>query len=268
MRENKIGLLAGGGELPLEFLKSTRERGKQVITFAIYGITDTRVEKFSNDVIWVKPIKLGKFLKELRKSQVKEIAILGKIEHSTALKLKNLDLTAVKLIAKLKDLKPESLIRGIFREIEKLGIEIINPQEYLQHLLIPPGKILGPEPDEKTLRDILFGMEVAKKIAEMDIGQTVIVKKGTVVAVEGVEGTDRCIERGAKLSSGGFVVCKAARPNQDMRIDVPTVGKETVKLVKKLKGKAIAIEGNRTFVVTPEKIEDICKRERIPLVVL
>ncbi len=268
MQESKLGLLAGAGELPLEFLKSAQEKGIKVTTFAITGITNRKVEELSERVIWIKPIKLGRFLKELKKSGVKEIAVLGKVEHREALKLRNLDLTAFKLIATLKDLKPESLIKGVFREIEKAGVRVISPEPFLKHLLIPPGTLFGPEPDEEILRDMKIGMEIAKKIAEMDIGQTVVIKKGTVIAVEGVEGTDRCIERGAELSSGGFVVCKAARPNQDMRIDVPTVGEKTVKLIKELGGKGIAVEGSRTFIVTPDKIGELCQRQKLPLLTL
>lgn len=265
MQEGRIGLLAGAGELPIEFLKSATRKGKPVVTFAIEGITEERVERFSERVVWIKPFKLGKFLKELKKNNIKELAVLGKVEHREAFKLRNLDLKAFKLIAELRDLKPESLIKGVFKEIEKSGVKVISPEEYLKHLLIPPGTLFGPQPDRETIEDMKFGMEVAKKIAEMDIGQTVVVKRGTVVAVEGTEGTDRCIERGAELSSGGFVVCKAARPNQDMRIDVPTVGEKTVELVKKLGGKGIAIEGNRTFVVTPEKIGELCRKQKLPL---
>lgn len=268
MQEVRLGLLAGAGELPLEFLKSAKEKGIEVTTFGITGLTDKRVEELSKRVIWIKPIKLGKFLKELKKSGVREIAVLGKVEHREALKLRNLDITAFKLIATLKDLKPESLIRGVFKEIEKSGVKVISPETFLKHLLVPPGTLFGPQPDEETLKDMKFGMKVAKKIAELDIGQTVVVKRGTVVAVEGVEGTDRCVERGAELSSGGFVVCKAARPNQDMRVDVPTVGEKTIKLVKELGGKGIAVEGNRTFVVTPDKIGELCRRQRLPLLAL
>ncbi len=268
MPESSLGLLAGGGELPLELLKSATKKGKRVTTFAIEGITDRRVEELSERVIWIKPLKLGKFLKELKKSSVKEIVVLGKVEHKEALKLRNLDLTAVKILAGLRDFKPETLIKGVFREIEKAGIKVISPEEYLKHLLIPPGTVLGTSPDEETLRDMQFGMEIARKIAAMDIGQTVVVKKGTVVAVEGVEGTDRCIERGAELSSGGFVVCKAARPNQDMKIDVPTVGEKTVELVKSLGGKGIAVEGNRTYIITPDKIEELCRRQKLPFLAL
>ncbi len=268
MQESRIGLLAGAGELPIEFLKSAKRKGVKVTTFAITGLTDKRVEELSEEVIWIKPIKLGKFLKELKKSGVREIAVLGKIEHKEALKLKNLDLTAIKLIAVLKDLKPESLIKGVFREIEKSGVKVISPELFLKHLLIPSGTVLGPQPDKETLKDMKFGMEIAKRIAEMDIGQTVVVKMGTVIAVEGVEGTDRCIERGAELSSGGFVVCKAARPHQDMRIDVPTVGEKTIKLVKELGGKGIAVEGNKTFVITPDRIGELCRRQKLPLIAL
>ncbi len=248
-----LGLLAGKGELPLEFLKSAKKSGYSVTVFALEGIASPSVEEYSGNVFWIKPFKLGKFLSLLKKSEVKRLAILGKVEHKSALSLKGFDLKALSFILSLENRKPETIIRGIIEEIEKSGVEVIDPTPFLSHLLQPSGILTG-NLDEGLKRDIELGMKVAKEIASLDVGQTVVVKDGTVVAVEGIEGTDECIKRGAELSGEGFVVCKAARKRQDMRIDVPTVGKNTVELIGNLGGKALVFEAGKTYLVGKEKV--------------
>jgi DUF1009 family protein len=260
MQESRpVALLAGSGELPLEFLKSAKRKGREVITFALKGITSPEVEELSARTVWIEPFKLGKFLKELSRSSAREIAFLGKLEHRNALSLKGLDLKAITFLMGLKDRKPESIIKGIFKEVESLGVKVIDPTPYLSHLLLPKGTVLGKRPSEALLQELTEGMEVAKKIASLDVGQTVVLKEGSVVAVEAVEGTDACIKRGASLAGEGFVVCKAARREQDMRVDVPTVGIETVKLIHSLGGKALAIEGEKTYLLNRSEVENFCR---------
>ena len=261
----KVGLLAGKGELPLEFLKSARNRGIETITFALEGIANSEVEKYSNKVIWIKPFKLGKFLKVLKKEKISEIAILGKVEHKSAISLNGFDLKALTFLASLRDRKPETIIKGIISEIEKVGVKVIDPTEYLFHLLPEPGVIYGRLTDDLR-KEVEFGMKIAKEIASLDIGQTVVVKDKTVIAVEGIEGTNRCIERGAELAGRDFVVCKAARKNQDMRVDVPTVGSETVELIGRLKGKALVFEAKKTFLLNRTKVIEIAQNYGITVV--
>ena len=268
MPQSKIGLIAGSGELPLEFLKSARKKNVPVITFAIEGVTEKSVEELSKETVWIKPFKLGKLLKEIEKRKVEKLTTLGKIEHRTAFSLKGLDIKAIKILSRVKNFKPETLIKEIFNEIEKLGVEIISPNEFLNHLLLKKGEILGVRPSREVLREMELGMKIAKEIATLDIGQTIVIKNGTVVAVEGVEGTDECIRRGAELSGEGFIVCKAARKKQDMRIDVPTIGLKTVKLIKELGGRGIAVEGEKTYLLTPERLDQFCKKHKISLAAL
>ncbi len=260
MPESRLGLFAGWGELPLEFLKSAKERGVEVVTFALKGITCPAVEELSTKTYWIKPFKLGEFLKRVKSSRIKEIAFLGKVDHRAALSLTGLDLKGIRFLLSLKDRAPETIIKGIFSEVEALGVKVIDPTPYLSHLLLPPGQVIGKLPPKEVFKDLELGMEVARKVASLDVGQTVVVKSTVVVAVEAVEGTDACIKRGANLSGGGFVVCKAARKRQDMRIDVPTVGIGTIKLIKDLGGKALAVEGKKTYLLNKEEIEDFCKR--------
>jgi DUF1009 family protein len=266
MSKGKLGLFAGWGELPLEFLKSARERGQQVVTFALEGITNPLVAQLSTETVWIKPFKLGKFLSSLKEKGVGEIAFLGKIEHKRALSLRGLDFKAVKFLFSLKDRKPETIIRGIFREVESLGIRVIDPTPYLSHLLLEEGEVIGRPVDEELLGELQYGMKVARTLATLDAGQTVVVKGGAVVALEGLEGTDKCIERGAELGGRGFVVCKGARANQDMRVDVPTVGLRTINLIYSLGGRALAIDSKKTYLLNREEVEKFCIEQNFSVV--
>ena len=268
MSGSRLALFAGSGDLPLEFLKSASRRGEKVITFALSGITQPAVEEISYRTFWIKPFKLGDFLKKLASSQVREIVFLGKVEHRVALSLSGLDLKALKFLFSLKDRKPETIIRGIFSEVERLGVKVVDPTPYLSHLLVPSGTVMGKVPSEALLEELSSGMEITRKIASLDIGQTVVIKDGGVVAVEAVEGTDECIRRGAKLAGKGFIVCKAARESQDMRVDVPTVGIETVRLIKSLGGKALAIDSEKTYLLNREEVENFCKKKNFTLLSL
>jgi len=261
----RIGLLAGSGKLPAEFLKSAKGKGYQTVLFAIQGITERDIYNLADKVHEIKPFKLGKFLSLLKKENLSKIAILGKVEHKEALSLKNLDFKAVTFMLKLKDKRAEGVIGGIIREIESVGVEVINPEPFLSHLLPEKGVICGRITSDIE-KDITFGFKIAKEIATLDVGQTVVVKSGIVIAVEGIEGTDKCIERAGNLTGGDFVVCKAARKNQDMRIDVPTVGITTLETIAKYKGKALCIEAKKTFIPEMDKFKKVAIEKGITVI--
>ena len=266
MSKAKLGLFAGWGELPLEFLKSAREKGQEVVTFALEGITSPLVGQLSAETVWIKPFKLGKLLSSLKEKGIREIAFLGKVEHKEAFSLKGLDFKAVKFLFSLKDKKPETIIKGIFKEVESLGVRVIDPTPYLAHLLLKEGEVIGRPVEGELLKELRYGMEVARALATLDVGQTVVLKGGAVVALEGLEGTDKCIERGAKLAGKGFVVCKGARANQDMRVDVPTVGLRTVNLIYSLGGRALAVDGKRTYILNRKNLEVFCKERNFSII--
>ena len=261
----KIALLAGGGSLPLEFLRFAVLRVREVVTFAIKGLTEPQVEEFSSKLYWIEGINLGEFLRLLGREQPEGIAMLGRVNHRLAFTKDALDKTALSFLASLKDAKPETILRGIAVEVEKLGVKVIDPTPYLSHLL--PGRgVLAGKLTENLSRDIELGMRVAREIASMDIGQTVVVKAGAVIAVEGVEGTDECIKRGAHLAGPGFTVCKSARKHQDMRFDVPTVGAETVALTAQLGGTAVAFDAQRTFFLDRESALSLAEEKGLTIV--
>ncbi len=249
----KIGLIAGAGELPLEFAKTALEKGHQIFTIAIKNITDKKIQKYS-DTKWVHFGEAQKLIDSFKEHNVKNLVMLGKIEHySLIFSLHKLDKRAKDFFSKLKDKKAKTILEGVIKELESEGFSFIDPSPYLKTLLVPEGLINNIPADENYIEDAKFGLKIAKEIAELDIGQTVVIKDKIVVAVEGLEGTDKCIIRAGKLAGKNTVVCKVARKNQDMRYDVPVIGIKTLDSMKKAKARLLAVETGKTYLLEKEK---------------
>ena len=269
---NKIGLIAGSGELPVIFTKTAKEKGKEVFVFGIttfFGlktITDKKIKKYAS-VEWIPFGKAQKLIDKMKKEDIKDIVMLGKIEHSLLItSFFDLDERAKHFFSSLKDKRAKTILEGVIKELEKEGFNFIDPSPYLSPLLAPEGLIGSIKPDERLIKDAQFGIKMAKKIADLDIGQTVVVKDGNVIAVEGIEGTDRCIKRAGKLGGKGTVVCKAARTNQDMRYDVPVIGVKTLKSMKKAGAKLLAVEAGKTYLLEKEKFIKFADKNNISVI--
>lgn len=262
----KVGLIAGWGQLPVEFARSASEKGEDVYVCAIKSSTDSNIEKFGR-VFWFSFGEVQRMIDTFKENGVTRLVMLGKIEHSSILfHFHKLDKRAREFLSKLKDRRAKSILHGIIQELEKEGFEFIDPTPYLGRLVVGEGVVGNINPDQHTMEDISFGMYIAKEIAQLDIGQTIVVKDKVVVAVEGVEGTDRCILRSKELCGGGSVVCKAARKNQDMRYDVPVVGLKTLDSLKKAGVKALGLEAGRTYLLDRE--EFIRQADRLGIAVV
>ena len=246
---NKIGLIAGSGNLPIEFAKNVYLQGKPLEIFAIKRITDKSIKNYGK-THWLNFGEAQKLIDLMKERNVKDVVMLGKIEHySLIFSLHKLDKRAKEFFNSLKDKRAKTILEAVLSELEKEGFNPIDPTPYLKSLLMPKGLLNNIKPKEELLKDAYFGIKIAKKVADLDIGQTVIVKNQIVVAVEGLEGTDRCILRGGELAGEGTVICKVARKNQDMRYDVPVIGLKTLKSIKKAKGKLLAVESEKLFLL-------------------
>ena len=248
----KIGLIAGAGELPVEFAKNASKKNEDVITVAIKNITDKKIQKYSKTK-WLHFGEAQKLIDTFKEENVKNLVMLGKIEHySLIFSLHKLDKRAREFFNSLKDKKAKTILEGVIKELEKEGFNFIDPAPYLESLLFPEGLINNIEILEKEMEDVIFGLKIAKEIADLDIGQTVVVKDKIVIAVEGIEGTDQCIIRAGKLGGKDTVVCKVARKNQDFRYDVPVVGIKTLKSMRKAKARVLAVEAGKAYLLNKE----------------
>lgn len=254
----KIGLIAGWGELPSVFRKKASEKGHEVFTIGVRGITDSYCDE---------KISLGKverLVQIFQKKGINKLVMLGKFEHKLIFShfIFMDDLTR-EILRNSKDRRPESLIRAFMDKLESLGFEFIDPKPFLEDILAQQGPMTDLLPSEEAMQDGLFGFSIAKQIAELDIGQTIVVKNKSVVSVEAMEGTQETILRAGKLAGPGCRVVKVARKNQDFRIDVPTVGPDTLEAIKKIRGDALFLESGKVYIVNKERFLMLAKRYSI-----
>ncbi|NPA32070.1 MAG: LpxI family protein [Aquificae bacterium] len=253
----KLALIAGKGKLPEELLRSAKERGEEILTIGVERITDIKTD-------YVVPITgLGKLLRILEKERVKGIFLLGKFEHRLIYSdILRFDLTTLSFLRSLPDKRPQTLVRAFINLLKEKGYDFPDPRPYLSHILAGRGLLNRVEPSSDVLEDGLWGFRVAKEVAELDVGQTLVVKDKAVVAVEAMEGTQETITRAGKLC-GDFVVVKVARKSQDFRIDVPTVGPETLEVMRRSKAKALFLEAGKVYIVEKERFLSLADRYKI-----
>jgi len=175
------------------------------------------------------------------------------------------DWKALLLLAQLKQRNAESIFAAIANELSKVGVDLLPATTFLEGSLAQAGLIAGPKLSQREEQDVEFGWKIAKEIAGLDIGQTVIVKNGTIVAVEALEGTNDVIKRGGTLARKGAVMVKVAKPNQDMRFDVPVIGLETLRVAAEAGLRAIAVEATRTLLLEKDEIVDVANRSKISI---
>jgi len=251
----QIGLIAGAGELPVIIAKDARERGFRVITVALENLASEQLQAVSDEIKWVNPGKFGELIDTLKKYHIKEAIMAGKVPKSLIYKSKiTPDLRAVKLLFSIRDKSDDAILNAITGELAREGIEITDTTKFSPHLLTPEGCLTNKRPDDEEWKDIEFGWKIAKEMGKLDIGQTVVIKGKAVMAVEAIEGTDEAILRGGKWAGEGAVIVKVSKPHQDMRLDVPAVGFDTIKSMEKVKARVLALEALRSMIVNREKV--------------
>ena len=261
-----VGLLAGIGTLPGEFLDAARLQGYRVICIAVIPGTDPELKEKADVYYEISAFKLNKIIKTLVKENVKEVTLLGKVTKEWLYKEHVMpDLRAIKLLNHLRkqNFKDDTITLAIVDELKKDGISVLDQTKYLKPLMPGPQVFTKKQPTKDQWEDIKFGFYAAKTIGAMDLGQTVVVKDRAVMAVEAIEGTDACIKRGGLLAREGAVVVKTAKPGQDSRFDVPAVGLTTLKSMLESKCTVLAIEAHRTLFAEKEKVLELAEREGI-----
>lgn len=253
---NRVGLLAGGGRFPFLFADAARKRGIEVVCLGIRDNADERLIQTVNRFYWTGVAHLGRMIRLFRKEGIDCVVMAGKVQKSVMyspwrlLRLLPDWRFASMWMSKLGDRRDDSVLLMIIEEFRRDGIRFASALEICPELLVKEGTLTRRKPSDFERSDIEFGWRMAKEMGRLDIGQSVAVKELSVVAVEAIEGTDAMIVRAGQLCrSGGFTVIKVAKPKQDMRFDVPTVGVNTVETLHKAGGKILAIEADRTIVV-------------------
>lgn len=264
-----IGIIAGNGRFPLLAAHEARKEGYRVVVCGIEREAEPSLQKSVEAFRWVKIGELKKLADFFRHQGVHEAIMAGKVEK-VRLFQENVrpDFEMVKVIMRTRDFKDDSLLLGITEYLREQGIEILDSTFLLKHAL-PKAGILGKrKPSKEVMEDIRFGYSMAKSIAGLDIGQTVVIKKKAVMAVEAIEGTDQAIRRGGILGGGKVTVVKVAKPKQDMRFDVPAFGLKTLRELIAVKALAFAFEAEKTIIIDHTEVIDKANKAGIALVSL
>jgi DUF1009 family protein len=245
----RIGLIAGSGRFPVLFAETARRRGVDVFAVAHRGETAPELVHHVHAITWVQPGQLQTLIEALRAHQVTRTVMVGGIAKPRLFREIMPDARALAAIARVGKLRDDLLLRALAEELEREGIRVVPSTTYLEEIVPAPGVLGRREPTADEWADIRYGFQVVKVIGRFDIGQSVVVRSGAVMAVEGIEGTDATIRRAGQLANGDIVVVKATKPIQDLRFDLPAIGPETVRTIAEVRGKALAVEAGRTIVL-------------------
>jgi UDP-2,3-diacylglucosamine hydrolase len=252
-----VALIAGQGAMPIKIIQELKASGKKVLLLGIRGVTPESLTENVDKVIWGGIARLGKARSACLKYHVKEAIMAGLIRHNNVFSLSflTMDWVTLKAFLSLRDLRADTICSKVIEIFQKKGISFINTTEILKRYLAPEGTLTTKKPTKKMLEEVEFGLKLAKELGRLDIGQCIIVKNKSVVAVEAMEGTDQCIQRAGDIAGKGCVVIKLSKPMQDSRFDVPVIGINTIEKLVKIKAEVIAIEADKTLIIDNEVIE-------------
>ena len=261
-----LGLIAGGGQFPLMVAEAARKSDFHIIAVAVHGETDPSLSDKVDKIVWIKLGQLGHLIKAFRKEGVQEALMAGTITKKRMFENILPDLKGLAIMSKLAIFHDDDILRAVANELAKVGIEIVSSTAHLPELIAPAGCMTRRKPDKTENEDICFGWEVAKELGRLDIGQSVVVRSKTVLALEAIDGTDETILRGGRLARKNAVVVKVSKPGQDLRFDVPSVGLETVKIMSQVKASALAVEAGKTLLFDRSEMVKYADRAGIAII--
>lgn len=249
---------------PRLLAQAARKAGvKKIVAAAFTNETDPALAQYVDLIEWLRVGQLAKLLKTFRERDVHHVIMAGQIAPKNLFDLRP-DWKALLILAQLKQRNAETIFGAIADELRKIDIELLPATQFLEDQLASLGHVAGPKLSRRENEDVDLGWNVAKEIARLDIGQTVVLKNGTTLAVEGFDGTNETIRRGGKLAAKAVVV-KVAKPNPDMRFDVPVIGVETVRVCAEANIRVIAVEAGKTLLLEREAIVDLAQRSGISI---
>lgn len=276
MRGERLGLLAGAGRFPVEFAIAARNRGHSVVAINVHGMASAELADVCDRVFEIPIGRMARAIRTFRRHRVRKIVMAGKVEKTILFQPWRIwklmpDWRTIHMWFRYaaENKKDDTLLLAVIREFERDGLTFESALKYCPELLVKHGFLTRRKPTAAQWRDIRFGWEIAKEMGRLDIGQTVVVNDTAVIAVEAIEGTDRCIARAGELCRrGGFTVVKVAKPQQDMRFDVPTIGVDTIRTMYEAGGRTLAIEAGMTILLQAEEVIRLADRLGIAIVAL
>ena len=265
-----LGLIAGNRTLPLEFARQARAAGvKHLVAVAFENETDPVLASLADEIVWLKVGQLSKMISAFTDRDVKQCVMVGQIAPKNLYDLRP-DLRAMGMLFRLKEKNAHTIFGAIADELKKDGVELIDATPWLAPLMPKKDFQLGPKLSAGQKADVEFGFKIAKEVSRLEIGQTVVVKNGAVLAVEGFEGTDQCLARGGELAGkdGGAIAVKVAKEKHDLRFDIPCLGRQTLEVCAAAKISALAIEAGKTLLLEREACEALAKKNKISVMAI
>ncbi|HVF47672.1 MAG TPA: UDP-2,3-diacylglucosamine diphosphatase LpxI [Pyrinomonadaceae bacterium] len=241
-------LIAGNGRFPFLVIEGARRAGAELAVVAIKKETDPAIEQAAENLTWVGVGQLGKMLTFLKKNGVTHAIMAGQVKHVQIFSGAMPDMRMVKMLWNLPRRNTDALIGGVAAELEKEGIELIDSTYFIKDQLAPAGVLTKRKPTDDEARNIEYGLHIAAEIARLDLGQTIIVRGRACVAIEAMEGTDATIRRAGELTKGKLTVVKVAKPDQDMRFDVPVVGVPTIETMIEAGATCLSVTAAKTLI--------------------
>jgi DUF1009 family protein len=261
-----IGLIAGSGGFPLLFARGARQAGHRVVAAAHVNQTDRALEGLVDACSWVKLGQFGRVAEVLRAGGATQSVMLGAITKKRFFLDALPDAVGLELMARVAIRSDDNLLRMLATMLEERGLPVIDPTPFLSDALAPEGVLGSHPPTAAELEDARYGLELARAIGRLDLGQTVVVKDRCGVAVEALEGTDACVARGGDLAGPGAVVVKALKPQQDRRFDLPAVGPRTIDSLRKARCRVLAVEAGGTLVMDRDELVRLADKAGIAVV--
>ncbi|MEP6849617.1 MAG: UDP-2,3-diacylglucosamine diphosphatase LpxI [Acidobacteriota bacterium] len=262
----KYGLIAGNGQFPFLVIEGARKSGESLAVVAIKEETDKRIDEVADTVVWVGIGQLGKMISFFKKHDVTKAIMAGQVKHVQIFSGSLPDMRMVKMLWNLPRRNTDALIGGVADEMAKEGIELIDSTYFIQDQLAGEGVLTKRKPDETELGNIEYGLHIAHEMGRLDLGQTIVVRAKACVAIEAMEGTDATIHRAGELAKGKLTVVKIAKPNQDMRFDVPVVGVPTIETMAAAGATCLSVSAGKTLVFGRQEMLKLADKHKIAIV--
>jgi len=260
------GLIAGNGQFPFLVVEGARKAGASLAVVAIREETDPRIDTVAENVTWVGIGQLGKMISFFKDQGVTQAVMAGQVKHVQIFSGAMPDLRMVKMLWNLPRRNTDALIGGVANEMAKEGIELIDSTYFIQDQLAPDGVLTKRKPSDLELDNIEYGLHIADEIARLDLGQTIVVRGKACVAIEAMEGTDATIRRAGELANGKLTVVKVAKPDQDMRFDVPVVGVPTLRTMIDAGATCLSVTAGKTLIFDRDEMIDLANKNKIAIV--
>lgn len=275
-KRRRVGLLAGAGRFPIVFANAARRQGYAVHCMGVAGMVDDELMEVCAEFRTAPLGRMGRAIRFFKRRRIDQVVMAGKIE-------KRVLFDPFRIIQHLPDWrtvhmwyryardnkKDDTLLLAVIREFERDNISFGSALDFCPELLVKHGFLTDRKPSPTQWKDVRFGWEIAKEMGRLDIGQTIVVNDTAVIAVEAIEGTDECIQRAGSLCRrGGFTVIKVAKPQQDRRFDVPTIGLQTIQTMHEAGGRVLAVECGQTILLDEPDVVDLANRLGISIVSL